>query len=225
MELITGLKLGRWELLDRDDTRPYHWWCLCTCGNERSVRGDKLRHGHSKSCGCSNAQSLADGIARTHGLSHTIEYKHWKMMKQRVKRDPAYIIKGLKVCDRWLDRFEDFLIDMGPKPEGKYSIGRIDNERGYGPWNCRWETPTQQNNNKGDTVRLTSEKFGTKPQMEWLNILIGHTNDTSWTAGKLKMVLTVMTLDQFLGGIGITDLSTADCADQPDDYAGELVAA
>ncbi len=49
----------------------------------------------------------------------------------------------VKVCDRWLD-FQNFLADMGERPEGKYSLGRFGDVGNYEPDNCEWETPKQQ---------------------------------------------------------------------------------
>ena len=37
---------------------------------------------------------------------------------------------------------------MGRKPSSKYSLDRIDVNGDYEPSNCRWLTPTQNNNNK-----------------------------------------------------------------------------
>jgi len=54
--------------------------------------------------------------------------------------------RSIKICARWLKSYRAFLKDMGHRPAG-FSLGRIDNEKGYYPKNCRWETQEQQVNN------------------------------------------------------------------------------
>lgn len=94
--------------------------------------------------------------ARTHGMNGTPTWKSWCEMLQRVRNPKCkdfhrYGGRGIGVDSRWL-LFENFLADMGLKPDG-FTLGRIENDEGYRLSNCRWETVFEQNNNR------TSSRF------------------------------------------------------------------
>ena len=57
--------------------------------------------------------------------------------------------RGVGVCERWqgLDGFENFLADMGERPEG-LTLDRIDVNGNYEPGNCRWATALEQSRNR-----------------------------------------------------------------------------
>src|SRR5579859_2869696 len=121
----------------------------CDCGNEKTVRGSQLRPGHTISCGC--RRNLKHGESRGEGLA--AEWTSWRGMKSRC-RDASHIAfkhyggRGIKVCARWIDSYENFLSDMGRKPSALHSLDRIDVDGNYEPSNCRWASQTEQRANR-----------------------------------------------------------------------------
>jgi len=97
---------------------------------------------------------------KTHGMIKTSEYSSWDNMKSRCfnpnyKRYSNWGGRGITVCDRWKNSFENFFTDMGLKPTLKHSIDRIDNDGDYCPENCRWATKAEQNNNQRTNRLIT----------------------------------------------------------------------
>lgn len=89
----------------------------------------------------------------THGLSNTGTHRSWSMMKTRCYNPNSgsyrhYGGRGIKVCKRWLDNFENFLQDMGERPPGTTLDRYPDGDGDYTPGNCRWATAEQQMKNR-----------------------------------------------------------------------------
>src|SRR5580700_6953377 len=90
---------------------------------------------------------MSHGHSRKGAWSPT--YSVWASMIQRATnpaRNMAHIYFDKGVCDRWRV-FENFLADMGERPDG-YTLEREDSTKGYGPDNCVWATPEAQARNK-----------------------------------------------------------------------------
>lgn len=109
--------------------------CSCDCGNFLAVALRSLKSGNTKTCGCSRLYCF-DGVNVKHGMSSSITYKSWRSMLDRTtnfnsKDYKNYGGRGIKVCDRWLNSFENFLEDMGERPDKRFSIDRVDNNGNY----------------------------------------------------------------------------------------------
>lgn len=184
---LTGKKYHRLTVIGFAFTRKKHryWSCRCKCGEEVIVDGGNLKSGHTQSCGCWNQEmTIKRNISNTkHGSCDSSEYQTWGAMKSRClnPNDQAYADyggRGITVCTEWVESFETFLDDMGPKPKQTCGIGRIDNNLGYEPNNCRWETWIQQNNNMRSNIFY--EFNGQYLTLAQWSRIVGLRYDTLW---------------------------------------------
>lgn len=75
--------------------------------------------------------------------------------RSRLYDKREYFDRGIRVCERWLNSFEDYLSDMGYPPAEGMSIDRIDNNKGYYKENCRWATAQEQQLNTNSVIPIT----------------------------------------------------------------------
>lgn len=150
--ILAGKRFGRLLVIEKTkakSTASSYWLCRCDCGKEHIASGCKINNGYTKSCGCLRHKAPPN---KTHGMANkTRTYRTWKEMRQRCLNPKSdhwkwYGAKDVKICQRWLDSFPDFLKDMGERPEGQ-SLDRINPFGDYEPSNCRWATQKEQMNN------------------------------------------------------------------------------
>lgn len=172
---LTGQTFNRLTVISRAPRQPNNtgafWYCQCSCGNPDPIiiLGRYLRIGHTKSCGClqkeesskiikqvlaSDKANLSHGHARNN--TTTRAYSCWRSMRQRcLNPNNAYFEyyggRGITICQRWQDDFENFIEDMGCPPPNR-SIDRIRVNGHYEKNNCRWATKKQQQNNRRDKL-------------------------------------------------------------------------
>jgi hypothetical protein len=145
--------------------------CECDCGKSCVVKVERLRQGHTRSCGCLAREAVVSRCTK-HGCSvgrgeGRKLFWVWASMLARCadKEQPSYGGRGITVCAAWDNHdgngFAQFLRDMGPRPADPpgvrrsiWSIERVDNDGPYAPWNCRWALDPEQGRNKRTNVWL-----------------------------------------------------------------------
>ena len=147
--------------------------CLCDCGKISFVNAMHLKNGATKSCGCYRKENSST-MNTIHGYSRTKEYHSWCDMRSRCldktnSHYESYGGRGITICDRWLNSFETFLLDMGKRPPN-YTLDRKDVNGNYESNNCRWATDRQQYFNK-TTTRYITERGVTLPVTKWAEIM------------------------------------------------------
>lgn len=124
--------------------------CECGCGGEAPIaKNTDHRIGRIKG---QPSRFIRGHNHHKHGYVGTKMYGVWQAMKRRcynpnTKDFRNYGARGIEVCSRWRESFENFLEDMGTCPPGR-SLDRINNEGPYEPGNCRWATKSEQNSNR-----------------------------------------------------------------------------
>ena len=181
-QVYPGQRFGRLTVIREADRKYGHRYilCRCDCGNEKSINLNSLIKGMSNSCGCYRREFIANRNYK-HGFAYRENgterlYRIWQGMKRRCydTNDPGYRNygeRGIKICDEWLNdysAFREWSHANGYRDD--LTIDRIDNDKGYYPYNCRWATVKEQSNNTRVNHRVTYQGE-THTLSEWGDIL------------------------------------------------------
>lgn len=129
-----------------------------------------------------------------HGMTRTKLYYIWGGMRGRCfnpknHKYPEYGGRGITVCARWDNSFENFVEDMGECPPG-FALERKDNNGNYHPNNCVWATQKDQQRNRRNnrmieiggiikTIAEWCEITGVKPSTARQRLYVYHWSDES----------------------------------------------
>lgn len=154
---ISGKTFGSFKVISYHSKNKYNdalWLCACIkCEQNKILMGSRISNGKGTTCYCGVHYNFK------HGSQKIKEYRAYRHMLNRcynpnVKEYPRYGGRGITVCDRWLQSYENFLADMGMSPSPKHSLDRIKVNGNYTPNNCRWATAIQQANNTRRTYMV-----------------------------------------------------------------------
>lgn len=170
---IVGNQYNRLTVLQldkKDEKHRLYWLCKCICGETKTIRGDRLKKGITKSCGCLHKEKLkqiAEERKSKGKLKKERLYVIWIGIKQRClnvncNEYKRYGHKGIKICDSWLNDYQDFKKwSMKNGYKENLSIDRIDVYGNYEPSNCKWSDAKEQANNRTNNLNIT---FNNKTQ-------------------------------------------------------------
>lgn len=166
---LTGKVFGHLTVISyagKDDHRKSLWRARCGC-SDTIFPGSDIVKNMTPRCEClvkvrKHAQQQKQVLTRgrkgpkapRHGMANTPEYNSWRAMWERCanpnsEKYPTY--QHRTPPPEWRS-FATFYAELGPKPTPLHTLDRIDNDKPYGPGNCRWATPVQQGNNTSRNI-------------------------------------------------------------------------
>ena len=185
-EIRVGDKFGKLTIIDLPDERTdgrLIATCQCDCGNVCKVVRYKLVQQNKpiRSCGCLRLERVHE-VKTQHGESGGLIvgkrsrlYRVWSNMKSRcyntkVRSYADYGLKGIMVCDEWLNSFTSFrnwALSNGYKED--LTIDRIDPNGNYCPENCRWLS-AHDNFGRAHERACWGRNLDTSEYVEFVNI-------------------------------------------------------
>ena len=167
---LTGEVFGRLTVIKRTDDiiSPngrcrVTWLCMCSCGQTTITRGENLRRGLVKSCGCLHRE-VATKINTKHGKAKSRPYNIWSGMKARCDNKNSqcyhdYGGRGIRYGPKWAT-FEGFWEEMRDGYEDHLTLERVNVNGNYELSNCIWATHAVQSRNTRKRKHNSSGKNG-----------------------------------------------------------------
>ncbi len=161
MSDLTNRIIGRLTVIRKCETDSRKWEVRCSCGSHKTIRGNDLERGVSRSCGCLRRwtkRKRKDKVRTQYSKDKWVAkaYDAWHHAKGRCTnvKHKDYIYygsRGITFYEGW-NSFYEFYKYIGDAPSERHTLGRVDNEKGYQPGNVEWQLPAVQTRNKRNNV-------------------------------------------------------------------------
>lgn len=132
---LTGERVGKLVVIERNPFRPEYWNCQCDCGNITIVKTDKLKDKRTKSCKCWNQRLKGRAIPS----------KYWGAIKHGAKsRGLAFEVTEDDLWSKFIlqnRRCALTGIELTMSDDSKLhtaSLDRIDSDKHYTADNIQW---------------------------------------------------------------------------------------
>lgn len=174
---LTGRRFGRWTVLEQAAPGTGYstrWLCKCDCGTVKTVDGQLLRNGRSKSCGCIVDERRLQFPNSRMGKDERIGaiYLSIRSACERPTdlKYPKFGGKGIKVCDEWRRSFEAFREwSEANGYDDKAFLLRYDVTKDFSPCNSKWAHSPNEGNGRKGSIMLTANGE-THSLAEWSRI-------------------------------------------------------
>ena len=163
---ITDSMLTPIKKLDKRYHNSVVWLFKCQCGNLKEGSINHYRQGNLKSCGCASKELERE----SKGLDNRTKTRIYQIYRGMIGRcrtgsgaSKWHGDLGIRVCDRWLESFNNFKEDMEEGYAKDLTLDRRNPLGDYCKENCRWVTKAEQSYNQRLSVRSKTGVAGVRP--------------------------------------------------------------
>lgn len=174
---LTGKRYGRWTVLEQAAPGTGYttrWLCECDCGTVKTVDGQLLRTGKSRSCGCLRDERLIQMPNSRMSKEERLRTVYLSIRSAcENPQDPKYPKfggRGISVCEEWKRSFDNFRewSENNGYDSGTFLL-RYDVKQDYTPYNSKWTHSCNDGNGRKGNIMLTANGE-THSLAEWSRI-------------------------------------------------------